>query len=109
MIRWVIATQAFDEEVCDVLQAIVDSEISPELVPGDRERGSQPIQRTEEAIGPFELQDFNLYYISRFGYRPSKVAFMANHAWGESEHRSPDDNRKTPTTCYSLANIREMA
>jgi hypothetical protein len=38
---------------------------------------------TEEVVGPFELQDFNLYYISCYGYRPSKVAFLAKHAWGQ--------------------------
>ena len=70
-----------------VLQQILDTKISPELVPGGGERGSQPVQRTEETIGPFELQDFNLYYTSRYGYRPSKVAFLAHHAWSERKPR----------------------
>jgi NAD+ synthase (glutamine-hydrolysing) len=83
LIRWVIATRQFDAETAATLQSIVDTRISPELVPGGDERGSQPAQHTEQAIGPFALQDFNLYYISRYGFRPSKVAFLSHHAWGE--------------------------
>jgi NAD+ synthase (glutamine-hydrolysing) len=83
VIRWVISTGQFGRETNAVLQSIVETEISPELVPhaeGDAER---PAQSTEEKIGPYELQDFNLYYITRFGFRPSKVAFLAHHAWGD--------------------------
>ncbi len=83
LIRWSIATRQFDEATCRVLQSILDTEISPELVPG--EAADQPGQRSEDVIGPYELQDFHLYYISRFGYRPSKVAFLAYHAWGDRE------------------------
>ena len=82
LIRWAIATGQFEPEVSSVLQSILDTRISPELVPGGRERGSQPVQHTEEVIGPFALQDFNLYYVSRYGFRPSKIAFLARHAWG---------------------------
>jgi len=85
LIRWVIATQQFDEDTSAILRSIVEARISPELVPGGEERG---MQHTEEVIGPFELQDFNLYYISRYGHRPSKVAFLAHHAWGE-KYRLP--------------------
>jgi NAD+ synthase (glutamine-hydrolysing) len=81
LIRWVIATRQFGPEASAVLQSVLETRISPELLPGGGERGSQPTQHTEEVIGPFELQDFNLYYLSRYGYRPSKVAFMAQHAW----------------------------
>ncbi len=81
LIRWIIATRQFEQDTLDVLQSIVDTRISPELVPGGGERASQPSQHTEEVIGPFDLQDFHLYYISRYGYRPSKVAFLAEHAW----------------------------
>ncbi len=83
LIKWVVATRQFDADTSAALQSIADTDISPELVPGSGERGSQPAQRTEEAVGPFDLQDFNLYYISRYGYRPSKVAFLAHHAWGD--------------------------
>jgi len=91
LIRWVITSQQFDRAADAILDAILETKISPELVPGGDTAGGQPSQLTESVIGPFELQDFNLYYISRFGYRPSKVAFMAHHAW------QPD---------YSLAEIK---
>ncbi len=80
LIRWVIATGQFEPPVLEVLQAIVDATISPELVPV--QPGETP-QSTEAAIGPYELQDFNLYYTLRYGFRPSKIAFLAQHAWGD--------------------------
>lgn len=83
LIRWIISTEYFGEETDSILQSILDTEISPELVPnrgGDTQ--DRPTQSTETTIGPYELQDFHLYYITRFGYRPSKVAFLAHHAWG---------------------------
>ncbi len=83
LIRWVINTRQFDEETGAVLQSIVDTEISPELVPGDSD--DRPAQSTQSIIGPYELQDFHLYYLTRFGYRPSKVAYLSHHAWGETE------------------------
>ena len=82
LIRWIIATSQFDEAASRVLQSILDTEISPELVPGDG-AGDGPAQSTEAKIGPYELQDFFLYHISRYGFRPSKVAFMALQSWGE--------------------------
>jgi NAD+ synthase (glutamine-hydrolysing) len=72
----------------DVLRSVLATEISPELVPaaagatGPADPG--PSQRTEEKIGPYELQDFNLYHITRYGFLPSKVAFLAHHAWGDA-------------------------
>jgi NAD+ synthase (glutamine-hydrolysing) len=90
VIRWVISTGQFGRETDAVLQSIVETEISPELVPhlpstqgGPGEVAERPAQSTEEKIGPYELQDFNLYYITRFGFRPSKVAFLGHHAWGD--------------------------
>ena len=61
-----------------------ETKISPELVPGE-DRTGQPIQRSEDIVGPFELQDFFLYYVLRFGYGPPKVAFLAYNAWREEE------------------------
>ena len=58
-----------------MLAQVLDTEISPELVPG--RNGGQPAQSTEAIVGPYELQDFNLYYTLRFGLDPAKVAFMA--------------------------------
>jgi NAD+ synthase (glutamine-hydrolysing) len=84
LIRWVVDTGEFGPEAGAVLQRIVETEISPELVPADDEDGAAgPAQSTEAKVGPYELQDFNLYYVSRFGFRPSKVAYLAHHAWSD--------------------------
>jgi NAD+ synthase (glutamine-hydrolysing) len=86
LIRWVISSKQFDAETNKILEAIVETEISPELVPhAAGSSAAQPAQKTSEVIGPFELQDFNLYHISRYGFRPSKVAFLALHAWGNRD------------------------
>ena len=82
LIRWVVRTGQFDETTSQVLLSVLATEISPELIPGeDGQKG--PAQRTEEKIGPYELQDFTLYFVTRYGFRPSKVAFLAEHAWGD--------------------------
>ncbi|MBV7337658.1 NAD(+) synthase [Chloroflexi bacterium TSY] len=84
LIRWIIDTEQFDDETGRILQSILDTEISPELIPAEEgEENHQPTQSTEARIGPYELQDFHLYYTSRFGFRPSKVAFLSHHAWGD--------------------------
>ena len=80
LIRWVADTGLFSAETDDVLRRILATEISPELVPV--EAGAPP-QSTEEKVGPYELQDFTLYYVLRHGFRPSKIAFLAEHAWGD--------------------------
>ncbi len=104
LIRWVIASRQFTDEVANTLAAIVAAEISPELVPV--EAGGKP-QSTEAAIGPYELQDFNLFYTLRFGLRPSKIAYLALQAWkdvgaGEWPPGFPADKRRA----YSLSEIR---
>jgi NAD+ synthase (glutamine-hydrolysing) len=78
LIRWIIGTRKFADEVLTTLDAILATEISPELVPVGA--GETP-QSTEAKIGPYALQDFTLYYTLRFGFLPSKIAFMALHAW----------------------------
>jgi NAD+ synthase (glutamine-hydrolysing) len=91
LIRWVADTGELGAEASAVLRSILDTEISPELVPGDGGDEAEPAQASEAVIGPYELQDFNLYYVSRFGFRPSKVAFLAHHAWGDrARGRWPD-------------------
>ncbi len=85
LLRWTIATRQFDEDTCAVLQAVVDTEISPELIPASV---SGHLQQAEVAIGPYSLHDFFLYYLSRFGYRPSKVAYLALQAWGNKDRGS---------------------
>ena len=82
--RWAAGTEQVGAEASAVLQAIAQTTISPELIPaGDGHDGEAPEQDSEATVGPYELQDFFLYYVLRFGYRPSKVAFLADHAWGE--------------------------
>jgi NAD+ synthase (glutamine-hydrolysing) len=80
LVRWVAETRQVGGG-SQVLLDILDTEISPELVPG--EAAGQPGQSTESTVGPYELQDFNLYYTLRFGFAPSKVAFLSLAAWGE--------------------------
>ncbi|KMY23969.1 NAD+ synthetase [Actinobaculum suis] len=80
LIRWVIGTSRFGEEANAALQAILDTEISPELVPADAQGA---MQSTQQQIGPYELQDFHLYWLMR-GYKPAKIAFLAYHAWHDA-------------------------
>ncbi len=106
LIRWEASRE--DETTASVLRAIVDTEISPELVPGDPATGSQPTQRTEDTIGPYELQDFVLFHITRFGFNPSKVAYLAEAAWGDLARGTwsdlvPEDRRHT----YDRATIKK--
>lgn len=78
LIRWVIASGEFDAEVGAVLQSVLDTEITPELVPvGEGEQ----IQSSEAKVGPYPLQDFSLFHVLRYGFRPAKIAFLAWHAW----------------------------
>jgi NAD+ synthase (glutamine-hydrolysing) len=106
LIRWSIRTGQFDKPTSAVLQSIVETEISPELIPGD-ERGARPAQATEDVVGPFELQDFFLYYISRFGFRPSRVAFLAEHAWSEQARGTwPDELPAADRSEYDRAAIK---
>jgi NAD+ synthase (glutamine-hydrolysing) len=104
LIRWVVKTSQVGEEANSTLLAILDTEISPELVPAD---ASGAIQSTQAKVGPYELQDFSLYYITRFGLRPSKVAFLAWHAWrdvakGGWPPNFPDEARHA----YDLAALK---
>ncbi len=81
LIRWVISSAQFDADVLATLDAILATEISPELIPAGA--GETP-QSTEAKIGPYALQDFNLYYTLRHGFAPSKIAFLALQAWGDA-------------------------
>lgn len=86
LIGWVASSGAFGPDASRVLNDILATEISPELVPAPAATDSHdnPHQRTEEIIGPYELQDFNLYYVSRFGFNPGKVAWLAWNAWHDA-------------------------
>ena len=81
LLHWQLARQP--DPVSRILQAILATPASPELVPADAGGG---LQRAEDTVGPYPLQDFFLYYLSRFGYRPGKVAYLAEQAWGDVKH-----------------------
>jgi NAD+ synthase (glutamine-hydrolysing) len=80
LIRWAADTNQLGKRASRVLRSILGTEFSPELIPGDP-NSEQPAQKTEDVIGPYELQDFNLYYTTRFGYLPSKIAFLCYCSW----------------------------
>jgi len=104
LIRWVISEEMFDERTDAVLLQILDQEISPELVPA---REGERIQSTQDVVGPYALQDFTLYQVIRHGMRPSRIAFLAWHAWRDAAHGAwppgwPTDQRPE----YDLAQVR---
>jgi NAD+ synthase (glutamine-hydrolysing) len=103
LIRWVADRELVGAEASPTLHAILNTEISPELVPAK----DGAIQSTEGTVGPYALNDFFLFYISRFGMAPSKVAFLAHQAWGEAgagqwPANTPDDEKVE----YDLAAIK---
>jgi NAD+ synthase (glutamine-hydrolysing) len=81
LIRFVAASGDVDKKTAATLHDILDTEISPELIPAGK---GGAIQSTEQSVGPYALQDFNLYYLTRLGYRPSKIAFLAWNAWHDA-------------------------
>jgi NAD+ synthase (glutamine-hydrolysing) len=104
LIRWVISSGQFAAEVGATLDAILATEISPELVPAAA--GEKP-QSTEAKIGPYALQDFTLFHVLRYGLRPSKIAYLAMMAWEDPARGAwppgfPEDRRPD----YTLAEIK---
>jgi NAD+ synthase (glutamine-hydrolysing) len=83
IIRWVIAAgEGVDDAEAAVLQSVLDTEISPELVPAGQDGKAQS---TEDTIGPYALHDFTLFHVLRYGLRPSKIAFLTAHAWSDPD------------------------
>ncbi|NLJ53161.1 MAG: NAD(+) synthase [Intrasporangiaceae bacterium] len=105
LIRWVISSEQFLEEgVNETLASVLDTEISPELIP--TADGEKP-QSTQDSIGPYALHDFTLFYVLRRGYRPSKIAFLAWHAWRDTDAGEwPPGYPEADHTSYDLATIR---
>ncbi len=104
LIRFVAASGDVDQETASVLHDILNTEISPELIPAG---AGGVIQSTEQFVGPYALQDFNLFYLTRLGYRPSKIAFLAWNAWHDAERGAwpanlPEGTRRT----FTLEEIR---
>jgi NAD+ synthase (glutamine-hydrolysing) len=104
LIRWVIATNQLEDEASGVLEEILGQEISPELVPAAE--GEAP-QSTEAVIGPYALQDFTLFQVLRYGFPPSRIAFLAWHAWRDAEAGDwPPNLDESGRTAYDLPTIR---
>ena len=104
LIRFVANSGDVDRTTADILLAVLNTEISPELVPAD---AAGAIQSTEQIVGPYALQDFTLYYVSRFGFRPSKVAFLAHHAWSDAERGAwPENIPAAARRAYALSEIK---
>ena len=105
LIRWAIATDQYDCATDAVLEAILATEISPELVPAD---ASGAIQSTEAKIGPYALNDFFAHYVIRHGLAPSKIAFFAWHAWRDAAAgRWPIGYPATARASYDVDDIRD--
>jgi NAD+ synthase (glutamine-hydrolysing) len=104
LIRWVISSKQFEDEVNETLLSVLGTEITPELVPTGED---ETPQSTEQKIGPYALQDFSLFHVLRYGFGPAKIAFLAQHAWrdasaGEWPAGFPDEGRPE----YALRDIR---
>jgi NAD+ synthase (glutamine-hydrolysing) len=105
LMRWIVSSEQFSPDVSDTLLAILGTEISPELVPAEEGR---PIQSTEAKIGPYALQDFNLFYVLRYGFRPSKIAFLSMHAWSDAARGAwPSGFPEAQRVAYELPEIRK--
>jgi len=100
LLRWVATTRQLGDEVTAVLNDVLATEISPELIPG------QTPQSSEEVVGPYELQDFNLYYTLRFGYAPPKVAFLAWSAWHDRARSAWPDVPEAARHEYNISQIK---
>jgi NAD+ synthase (glutamine-hydrolysing) len=101
LIRWCIATDQYDPATDAVLEAILGQEISPELVPGDT------LQSTESRIGPYPLNDFFAHHVVRYGLAPSKILFLAWHAWRDAAAGAwPLGYPEAVRTAYDLDTIK---
>ncbi|MGZ6236647.1 MAG: NAD(+) synthase [Syntrophales bacterium] len=105
LIRWVAHSSLFEKATSEVLLDILETEISPELIPGID--GDQPAQKTESVIGPYDLQDFNNFFITRFGYLPTKVAFMAYCTWEDKTKGQWPDVPKKKRNQYAIGEIKQ--
>jgi len=78
IIKWV-ADYEFKDDIKNTLYDVLETPVSPELLPPDKD--GNIAQKTEELVGPYDLHDFFLYNVMRFGYKPSKILFLANIAF----------------------------
>lgn len=104
LIRWVVSTEQFDAAVDEILLSILDTEISPELVPAQEGEGPQS---TQQIIGPYALQDFTLFHVLRRGARPGKIAFLAEATWRDADAGAwPVGYPEADRVAYDLATIK---
>jgi NAD+ synthase (glutamine-hydrolysing) len=102
LIRWVAGREDMAAAAA-TLHAILDTEISPELVPAVDGK----LQSTEGTVGPYALNDFFLFHITRYGLTPSKVAYMAHQAWGEAARGEwPPSVPEEERVAYDLTTIK---
>ena len=105
LIRWVAETNQLGEESSRVLRAILETDFSPELIPADND-GEPFAQKTEDIIGPYELQDFTLYYTIRFGYTPSKIGFLSYCSWRDRAQGHWPDVPELKRNQYTIGEIK---
>jgi NAD+ synthase (glutamine-hydrolysing) len=104
LIRWCIRTDQYDAATDAILSTILAQEISPELVPAGADGA---LQSTESMIGPYALNDFFAHYVIRYGLAPSKIAFLAWHAWRDASVGAwPEDLPADARVAYDLPTIR---
>jgi NAD+ synthase (glutamine-hydrolysing) len=106
LVQWVSEHEDLDPVTRSTLDDILRTGVSPELVPHDDDDADEPAQLSEAVVGPYELQDFFLYHVLRFGFPPSKVAYLAHHAWGDRDGGDwPASRADAPHNEYDLAEI----
>ena len=104
LIRFVAHSGDVDDETRRVLDDILATEISPELVPAGDDGA---IQSTESVVGPYALQDFTLFYVTRFGFVPSKIAYLAWNAWHEADGGDwPANTPESAHRAFDLVDIK---
>ncbi len=104
LVRWVAESGRLGETGAAVLLDVLETDVSPELVPGGDD--GKPTQKSEDTIGPYELQDFNLYYTLRYGFAPTKVAFLALAAWRDRDAGAWPEGGHVARNQYDLAAIK---
>ncbi len=104
LVRWVAESGRLGEDGAQVLLDVLGTDVSPELVPGGAD--DKPEQKSEASIGPYELQDFHLYYTLRYGFAPTKVAFLAWTAWRDREAGAWPEAGHVVRNQYDLAAIK---
>jgi NAD+ synthase (glutamine-hydrolysing) len=104
LIRFVAGSGETSGETAQILYDILATEISPELVPPGADGA---LQSTQSIVGPYALQDFNLYYATRYGYLPSKIAYLSWNAWRDPQQGAwPENIPEAARHGYDLGEIK---